>query len=136
MPRLLVNIDVDDLGKATLFYTEAFGLAVARRFGAVAIELVGAEVPLFLLLKESGTPPFEGATARRDYGRHWTPVHLDLVVESIELALARAEAAGARREGPIEEHRWGRMALLSDPFGHGLCLLQFTGTGYDEVATG
>jgi len=29
---------------------------------------------------------------------------------------------------------WGQLAMLSDPFGHGFCLLQFTGRGYDAVA--
>jgi hypothetical protein len=24
---------------------------------------------------------------------------------------------------------------LADPFGHGFCLIEFTGRGYDEVAT-
>ena len=34
MSDLLVNIDVDDLAKAEVFYTRAFGLKVGRRFGA------------------------------------------------------------------------------------------------------
>jgi lactoylglutathione lyase len=25
---------------------------------------------------------------------------------------------------------------LADPFGHGLCLIEFRGRGYDEIATG
>ena len=29
---------------------------------------------------------------------------------------------------------WGRIAILADPFGHGLCLLQFSGRGYDTIA--
>jgi predicted enzyme related to lactoylglutathione lyase len=31
MPRLLVNVDVDDLDRAVRFYTSAFGLWVKRR---------------------------------------------------------------------------------------------------------
>lgn len=27
------------------------------------------------------------------------------------------------------------MLRLADPFGHGVCLLQFSGRGYDEIAT-
>ena len=38
MGRMLVNIDVDDLERATRFYTQALGLRVGRRFGAAAIE--------------------------------------------------------------------------------------------------
>jgi len=26
------------------------------------------------------------------------------------------------------------LALMADPFGHGFCLLQFVGQGYDELA--
>jgi predicted enzyme related to lactoylglutathione lyase len=136
MARVLVNIDVDDLERAVRFYSGAFGLRVGRRFGASAVEILGAEAPIYLLLKGGDTLPFEGAGAGRDYRRHWSPVHLDFVVDDLEQAVARAEAAGARRERGISEHQWGRMALLSDPFGHGFCLLQFTGAGYDEIAAG
>ncbi len=69
----------------------------------------------------------------RGYHRHWTPLHLDVVVEDLDTALARALAAGARAEGPIREAAWGRIVQLSDPFGHGWCLLQFLGRGYDEI---
>jgi predicted enzyme related to lactoylglutathione lyase len=71
---------------------------------------------------------------RRDYRRHWTPVHLDLVVPDVDSAAERAVAAGAVLEGPIQRHPWGRLASLSDPFGHGFCLLQWIGHGYDEIA--
>jgi hypothetical protein len=30
---------------------------------------------------------------------------------------------------------WGKIAMLADPFGHGVCLIQFVGRGYDEIAT-
>jgi len=61
-------------------------------------------------------------------------VHLDFVVEEIECAVARARAAGAKLEGDIETHVWGRIARMSDLFGHGFCLLEFRGEGYDEIA--
>jgi hypothetical protein len=28
---------------------------------------------------------------------------------------------------------WSAPSLLHDPFGHGFCLLQFEGKGYDEL---
>jgi predicted enzyme related to lactoylglutathione lyase len=136
MAKLLVNVDVDDLEKAIRFYTEAFQLTVGRRFGPYAVELLGAETPIYLLVKKPGTPPFPDAPPSRTYERHWTPVHMDFAVDDIEAAIARAQAAGARLERPIEDSNWGRMALMADPFGHGFCLLQFVGRGYDEVATG
>jgi lactoylglutathione lyase len=136
MLDLLVNIDVEDLGRATKFYTEAFELRVGRRFGVGAVELLGAPVPLYLLVKAAGTLPFEGAAHARNYGRHWAPVHLDFVVQDLDGALARAEAAGATREGSVQEHSWGKLALLADPWGNGFCLLQLVGRGYDELAEG
>jgi predicted enzyme related to lactoylglutathione lyase len=135
MAKLLVNLDVDDLDKGTRFYTEAFGLTVGRRFGPYAVELLGAEAPIYLLVKKPDAPPFAGAGSVRSYQRHWTPVHLDFAVDDIHAAVTRAEAAGARQEGPIKDSNWGFMALMADPFGHGFCLLQFKGRGYDEVAT-
>jgi predicted enzyme related to lactoylglutathione lyase len=137
---VLVNLDVDDLGRAIRFYTEVFELRVGRWFGEQAVELLGAKVALYLLHKSAGSAAFAGApgTAEgrntRSYERHWTPVHLDFVVSDVEVALQRAEAAGARREGPVQEHSWGKLALLCDPWGHGFCLLQLLGRGYDEIA--
>lgn len=61
------------------------------------------------------------------------PLHLDWVVEDIDAALMRAVAAGAMLEQPVRERRWGRIAVLADPFGHGFCLIQFTGEGYDAL---
>ena len=75
-----------------------------------------------------------GTTDRRSYGRHWTPVHLDFVVADIESAVQRAIAGGALLEGPIATQKWGRLAPMADPFGHGFCFVQFLGAGYDEIA--
>jgi predicted enzyme related to lactoylglutathione lyase len=129
---LLVNIDVPDLGRAIAFYAGAFGLTVARRLGADGAELGGWPARLFLLQKAAGSP---GAGGRpRRYDRHWTPVHLDVVVDDLDAALIRAVAAGATAETDIRVEPWGRIVELADPFGHGLCLIQFLGRGYDEIA--
>jgi catechol 2,3-dioxygenase-like lactoylglutathione lyase family enzyme len=137
--ELLVNIDVDDLERGLEFYTRGLGLVPGRRLGEGAIELLGGSAPIYLLQKPGGSPaftaPVAAARAKRDYRRHWTPVHLDFVVADLEAAVRRAEAAGARREGEILERNWGRLAMLCDPFGHGLCLLQFLGRGYDELTS-
>lgn len=131
---VLINIDVDDLVKATAFYTGAFGLRVGRRFGAEGVELLGGGAPMYLLVKPSGSPPFQGSPQVRTYARHWSPVHLDFVVERLDDALERALRCGARQEEAPRDATWGRLALLSDPFGHGFCLIQFKGRGYDEIA--
>ena len=57
------------------------------------------------------------------------------MVEDLDAALARALAAAARAEGEVREAAWGRIVQLADPFGHGWCLLQFLGRGYDEIAS-
>jgi len=129
---LLVNIDVPDVAAAERFYTQAFGLTPGRRFGADGVELEGLPVRLYLLRKAAGTVG-AGDDLRR-YGRHWSPVHLDVVTDDVEAALARALAAGAVAESEIRDADWGRIVMLADPFGHGFCLLQFTGSGYDAIA--
>jgi predicted enzyme related to lactoylglutathione lyase len=131
---VLINLDVDDLETAVRFYSTAFGLAVGRRFGAFGVEMLGSSAPIYLLLKDSGTEVALTIPQRRSYERHWTPVHLDFVVEAIASAVERAVSAGARLEEPITTHRWGKLALMADPFGHGFCFLQFLGRGYDEIA--
>jgi predicted enzyme related to lactoylglutathione lyase len=55
-------------------------------------------------------------------------------VEDISAALARAEKAGAVLEAPLTSANWGHMALMADPFGHGFCLIQHVGRGYNEIA--
>jgi len=130
---LLVNIDVPDLARAVRFYTEAFGLSVSRRFGDGGAELTGWPARLYLLEKPAGT--IGAGNQPRGYGRHWTPVHLDVVVDDLAPALARAIAAGAVLEGEVAVAAWGTIARLADPFGHGVCLVQFLNRGYDEIAS-
>jgi predicted enzyme related to lactoylglutathione lyase len=130
---VLINIDVPDLDAAVAFYTAAFGLTVGRRFGTDAVELTGWPSPVYLLRKDTGT--IGAGTQPRTYDRHWTPVHLDVVVDDIDKALARALKAGAVLEHDVQAASYGKIAMLADPFGHGLCLIQFMGRGYDEIAS-
>lgn len=132
--RILVNIDVPELEPAIDFYRRAFGLRLQRRLGSKVAEMRGAEAPIYLLEKAAGTPAAGATRQPRDYARHWTPVHLDVVVDDADLAVERAVAAGARLEDPAVSHDWGRIAHLSDPYGHGICILQFLGQGYDALA--
>jgi predicted enzyme related to lactoylglutathione lyase len=131
----LINIDVDDLGRAVAFYTGALGLKLGRRFGAAAVELTGSTSPIYLLAKAENSPAGPATGERRRYVRHWTPVHLDFVVADLDAALERALAVGAALDEPPTTHPWGKTAHLADPFGHGLCLIEFVGRGYDEIAT-
>ncbi len=131
--RLLLNIDVPDIAQAERFYVAAFGLRPSRRFGDDGVELLGAQVPIYLLRKAAGTPG--AGDAARSYERHWCPLHCDVVVDNVDAALARALAAGARQEGEVRDAAWGRIVQLADPFGHGWCLIRFTEAGYDAIAT-
>jgi len=130
---LLVNIDVDDLESATRFYCEGLGLKIGRRFDGW-IELVGAAAPIYLLPKAAGTPVSPASSQARDYRRHWTPVHLDFAVTDVRAAIERALLAGATLERDVTTHAYGLLALLSDPFGNGFCLIEFRGRGYDAIA--
>ena len=131
---MLINIDVPELERASRFYCEAFGLTRGRRLGEAGIELLGAGVPICLLQADAGSKPFLGAVAARSYERHWSPTHLDFAVDDLEEGLRVALAAGAHQESDRTDHKWGRMVLLSDPFGNGVCLLEFNEQGYDAIA--
>ncbi|MBF0772370.1 VOC family protein, partial [Lactobacillus johnsonii] len=126
MGKLILNIDVADQAAGEAFYTAALGLTVGRRWNGMT-ELCGLEAPIYLLEKDAGSAigP-EGGDTRR-YDRHWTPVHLDIAVDDLDAAVERARGAGAVQEGATRDADWGRLAMFADPFGHGFCLLQFTG---------
>ena len=128
-----VCIDVDDLERAIAFYTQVFGLTLGRRGGQDWAELLGGSAPIDLLAKSGGTMAFSPHGAKRDYARHWTPLHLDFEVTELDAAVERALAAGAKLESPATEKPWGRIALFSDPFGHGFCLLEMNERGYDAL---
>jgi len=115
MVKLTLAIDVPDLSQAVDFYTRAFGFAVRKLAGSTSAILSGAGVNVFLLAESKGN---------RAYDRHWTPLHLDILVEDLEMAIERAIAAGAKLEREIQVHDWGRMANMADPFGHGFDLIE------------
>ena len=132
--EIRICIDVDDLERGIAFYAQGLGLRTGRRLGNDWVELLGAASPIDLLANPPGTAPLgESHPQRRDYSRHWTPVHLDFGVTGIEAVVQKLVSAGATLERPILERKWGRMANLADPFGHGLDLLEFKGRGYDEL---
>ena len=134
MPRIIVNIDVDDLERGIAFYRDALGLELRRRlFDGRIAELAAGDTLVHLLTKAAGTPAVAGGPPTRDYGRHWTPVHVDLLVDDLEDAITRACAAGAVLEGGIRDGEWGRIATLAEPVGHGLCLIELSSRGYDAA---
>lgn len=130
---LMLNIDVPDLKLAEQFYCAAFELRRGRQIGRGIVELLGGPAPIYLLQKADATVPALSSNPR-NYQRHWTPIHFDIVVADIDAAVRRVLAAGAVQEAPISTANWGRLAMFADPFGHGFCLVEFLGRGYDEIA--
>ena len=131
--ELRICIDVDDMERAIVFYTEGLGLQLGRRFKSDFVEILGAGSPIDLLFNAPESRPVAGSPGTRNYQRHWTPVHLDFVVDDIDAVVARLQKHGAVLETPVSDRAWGRIAGLADPFGHGLDLLEFKGRGYDEI---
>lgn len=132
--QLRICIDVDDLDRAVAFYRDVFGLRPGRRLGDDWVELLGGTSPIDLLRVASGSQPSSALPeTERNYARHWTPVHLDFMVDDLDDAVRRACAAGATLDREVQERAYGRMANLADPFGHGLCILQLSARGYDAL---
>jgi predicted enzyme related to lactoylglutathione lyase len=127
---IVVNIDVPELAPAIEFYEKAVGAKVARLLDDDVAELVYGSSLLCLLMKPAGSAATPTAR-RRELGRHWTPVHVDFVVDDIGEAVARALAAGAKRESECIEWRGSKCVSFSDPIGHGFCLIEFSGDGYE-----
>lgn len=132
--ELLINIDVPDLDRGVHFYEEGLGFTMLRVLGGRVAEMQAANCRAYLLAKPEDTPATAAGVSTRCYARHWTPVHLDLSVADVDAAVAQATAAGAVLESGPTAHAWGTIAELSDPFGNGFCLIQYTEAGYDAIA--
>lgn len=118
------TIDVPDLEAGAAFYAALGWAERARPLPVMAVLEQGGQ-SLLLMQKPAGSQPTPDPAIRRDYARHWTPVHLDFHVADYEAALAAVLAAGAT----CEQRHDGmpgrpRVAFLSDPFGNGFCLIE------------
>ncbi len=135
MMRMLVNIDVPDLKKGIDFYCAAFDLRLERMLDDDVAELVGGSSTIYLLEKTEGSRCAPHLAAGRDYSRHWTPVHLDFVVQDLKQAIKRVTDAGALRESECICWRGSECITFADPFGNGFCLIEFEHDSYrDEDA--
>lgn len=128
--RTIVNIDVPDLAPAIDFYTAALGLKLNRILDDDVAELAGASTVMYLLRNPAGSNPVSGHSVTRHYSRHWTPVHMDFVVDDVAAAAKRARDAGAIQESGCIEWRGSKCISFSDPFGHGFCVIEFAGGTY------
>lgn len=127
---MIVNIDVPNLARAIEFYTAALGLRCTRILDDDVAELTSGRAVIYLLAKPAGSPPATAVNEGRAYGRHWTPVHFDVVVDDVHEAAARAKRAGAVQESECIEWRGSKCITFADPFGHGFCVIEFEGDTY------
>lgn len=116
-----VSVDVDDLEQATMFYENALSCTLKKRFSESWAVISIGELDFHLLEKKErsiGAP-----NHKRDYGRHWTPVHLDFGVEDVESIANLVEQHGGVVEG-IEKGDAADIAFCADPYGNGFCLIR------------
>lgn len=130
--RMVVNIDVPELASAIEFYSDALGLKLNRILDEDVAELTGTSSVIYLLANAAGSVAGSLIGEVRRYSRHWTPVHIDFVVDDIAEATDRAISAGASQESECVEWRGSKCITFSDPFGHGFCLIEFASETYTD----
>jgi predicted enzyme related to lactoylglutathione lyase len=122
MMKISVSIDVSNLNEAETFYVKALGCTKIRDQGDNMVVLSVENSDIYLLQKESGTKPFKTDNVVRDYERHWTPIHLDFLCDSVDDVVSKVVKLGGTYEGG-ESADWGAIAHCSDPFGNGFCVI-------------
>lgn len=130
--QIIVNIDVPNLATAIQFYEAALNLKLSRILDDDVAEMVGASSVIYLLQNDAGSSPSASAAKARSYTRHWTPVHMDFVVDELWASVARAKQAGAIQESECVAWRGSKCVTFSDPFGHGFCLIEFAEGSYSD----
>ena len=127
-------IEVTEPARGIAFYCDGLGLTVRRHLSPRWIELAGANLPIFLLANRSEVADLGTTIAKRDHGRHWTPVHLDFIVSDLDAMVARLMALGGTLDRAVKDREYGRIANMADPFGNGFDLIEFSGSGYEGVS--
>lgn len=124
MKRISISIDVPDVDEAQEFFIAGLGFSKLREEPPTSVVLAAGELEVWLLSRADGSHATPESSISRSYKRHWTPIHLDIVVDDLRSALERAIRAGAIQEGNVESDDQGSIAFCSDPFGNGFCLIQ------------
>ncbi|GGQ25922.1 PhnB protein [Actinomadura coerulea] len=109
-PKLVVN----DARRAIEFYTTAFGVKESELFETPDGKIVNVRLVLgdldFTLKDEDSVDAAPGLDG--------PPVIINLEAPDPDAVGARMEAGGATVIFPVEDHPYGRMGRLRDPFGH------------------
>ncbi|CAM2069816.1 VOC family protein [Sulfidibacter corallicola] len=116
-----VSIDVSDMNQALNFYTQALGCEFKKKYSDEWQVIAIGALDIHLQQKAAGT--VAAGEHRRDYRRHWTPVHLDFIVEDIRPTCSGIEAHG----GSVEKQTYAEqadIAYCADPFGNGFCVIR------------
>ena len=124
-----ISIDVEDVDRAVHFYRDGLGLRLVDKGDGWATMALGAQI--FFM----GLPWGPEGRIKRDHQRHWTPVHLDFVVDDFDALVEQAIRAGAKLDRPVlRRPDLGDMANMSDPSGNGFDLIQRTARHERESA--
>lgn len=108
-----IVVFVTDLARAKQFYVDLLGLPVAGQSEMMMEFFPGAPTTLGLALALH-------EDARKLVGRH---TGLTLKVEKIEEVCEKLQAANASFIEPLESSPWGKMAVIADPDGNQMALV-------------
>lgn len=108
-----VVIFVTDLDRARAFYVDQLGLPLAGQSEMMMEFFPGEKSTMGVALALQDE-------ARRLVGRH---TGITLKVEKIEQLCEALRDAGARFVEPLESSPWGKMAVVADPDGNQLALV-------------
>ena len=114
--KATVSIDVSDMKKAIEFYTQAVGCTLKKKYTDEWQVVSAGSLDIHIQQKDEGT--VAAAECVRDYSRHWTPVHLDFIVDDIRPVCELVEKFG----GKVEKQAFSEVADIAncaDPFGNG-----------------
>src|ERR1700730_12140851 len=107
-------IEVTELPNGIKFYCDGLGLTLKRRWTPPGVDLAGATLPIYLLANRPTLADLGSKQAIRSYERHWTPVHLDFIVEDLDQMVAHLMALGAALDRDIKIREYGRIANMAD----------------------
>ncbi|MCY4272664.1 MAG: VOC family protein [bacterium] len=117
-PRVTPYLCVDDAAAAIDFIVEVFDATERMRMQAPDGKITHAEVAIGEgVIMVSDEYPDMGVVGPNSIGG--TPVAVMVYVEDADATFAKAIAAGATEQTPVETHFYGdRSGMLIDPFGH------------------
>ena len=122
-PNEMVNVRymVTDVDEAVTFYTEILDFDVLNNFAPAFADIARGNLRLLLSgpTSSAGRPMPDGATPGPG---GWNRIHL--IVDDIDVDVARIRDAGARFRNDILEGPGGKQVLVLDPSGNVIELFQ------------